>query len=212
MWIKVTIEKRKEIEILYDISIESEERIVQQHREIDALNAKFTDFKVFKSIESDILNNGDLDYSDAILKTFDFVVASVHSNLKMDKEKAHKRLIKAIENPYTHILGHVTTRLLLAREGFPIDHKYIIDACADNGVCIELNANPYRLDIDWQWVPYCQKKGVLIAINPDAHNKEGIFDMKYGVFAARKGLLTKEMTLNAKNLVEFQQWVDNRSS
>lgn len=188
----------------------NESEIIQQHREIDSLNQSMAPFKTFKSIEADILNNGDLDYDDATLSSFDFVIASVHSNLKMDKEKAHSRLIKAIENPHTRILGHLTTRLLLAREGYPVDHNYIIDACADNGVAIELNANPYRLDIDWQWIPYCMRKNVLISINPDAHKKEGIFDMEFGTYAARKGLLTKEMCLNAMPLNDFQKWVDLR--
>jgi DNA polymerase (family 10) len=188
----------------------SEDRIIEQHREIDLLNAKMKGFKTYKSIEADILNNGDLDYDKETLNSFDFVIASVHSNLKMDKEKAHARLIKAIENPHTRILGHLTTRLLLAREGYPVDHNYIIDACAENGVCIELNANPYRLDIDWQWIPYCMRKDVLISINPDAHNKDGIFDMKYGTYAARKGLLTKDMCLNALSLEDFEKWVNNK--
>lgn len=183
----------------------SEERVLAQHKEIDALNATFTGFKILKGIESDILGDGQLDYSEAILKTFDFVVASVHSNLRMSEEKATARLIKAIENPYTSILGHPTGRLLLARPGYPIDHKKVIDACAANGVSIELNAHPYRLDIDWRWIPYCREKGVLIAINPDAHHKDGLKDMQWGLVAARKGRLTKEGCLNARGLPELLQ-------
>jgi len=175
----------------------SEERVLAQHKEIDALNANYTDFKILKGIESDILNDGQLDYEEDLLKTFDFIVASVHSNIRMSEEKATARLIKAIENPYTRILGHPTGRLLLARPGYPIDHKKVIDACAANGVSIELNAHPYRLDIDWRWIPYCREKGVLISINPDAHHRDGLKDMQWGVVAARKGRLTKEGCLNA---------------
>lgn len=180
--------------------------IVAQHTEIDQLNMELAPFKVFKGIECDILSNGDLDYSNDILKSFDFVVASVHSNLRMDEEKAMMRLIKAIENPFTTILGHPTSRLLLSRPGYPIDHKKIIDACAANGVIIELNAHPYRLDIDWRWIPYCMEKEVMISINPDAHEKNGILDMKWGVAAAQKGGLTKEFTFNTKTLSEIESY------
>jgi DNA polymerase (family 10) len=148
-----------------------------------------------------------LDYEEDILKQFDFIVASVHSNLKMDEHTATQRLIKAIENPYTRILGHPTGRLLLMRQGYPINHSKIIDACAANGVCIELNAHPYRLDIDWRYIYEAMEKGVLISINPDAHQKEGLYDMKWGVKSARKGGLIKEMCLNAKSLAEFERWL-----
>ncbi len=176
------------------------DRVEQQQNEIDKLNLTYQNFKILKGIESDILNDGSLDYDEATLKTFDFIVASVHSNLKMNQEKATERLIKAIENPYTNILGHPTGRLLLARQGYPINHKKVIDACAANKVSIELNAHPYRLDIDWRWIPYCLDKGVMISINPDAHHKSGYHDMYYGVCVARKGMLTKEMCLNSLSL------------
>lgn len=179
------------------------EHVLAQQKEIDTLNASYSDFKILKGIESDILNDGSLDYPEEVLKTFDFIVASVHSNLKMNEEKATQRLITAIENPYTSILGHPTGRLLLGRNGYPIDHKKVIDACAANKVHIELNAHPYRLDIDWRWIPYCVEKGVMISINPDAHHKEGFHDMYYGVCAARKGMLTKEQCLNALPLDEL---------
>lgn len=182
------------------------DRIAEQQRETDELNKELAPFKVFKGIESDILNDGSLDYPEEVLKTFDFIVASIHSNLKMDKEKATTRLIKAIENPYTTILGHMTGRLLLSREGYPVDHAKVIDACAANNVVIELNAHPYRLDIDWRWIPYCLDKGVMISINPDAHEREGFRDMHYGVLAARKGGLPKEMCFNALSLQEVEQW------
>jgi DNA polymerase (family 10) len=176
------------------------DRVLQQQREIDKLNESYQNFKILKGIESDILSDGSLDYEEDILKTFDFIVASVHSNLKMSEEKATERLIRAVENPYTSILGHPTGRLLLARQGYPINHKKVIDACAANKVSIELNAHPYRLDIDWRWIPYCLNKGVMVSINPDAHHKEGYHDMYFGVCVARKGMLTKEKCLNSLDL------------
>ena len=114
------------------------------------------------------------------------------------------RLIKAIENPYTTILGHMTGRLLLRREGYPVDHKMIIDACAANNVIIEINANPRRLDIDWRWIPYCMEKGVMLSINPDAHVKSGLLDTHFGVLTGRKGGLTKDMTFNAQPLEKIE--------
>ena len=174
-----------------------EDRILQQHQEIDQLNIELSPFRIFIGIESDILHDGSLDYDPAVLKQFDFIVASVHSGLKMNEDKATERLLKAIANPYTTILGHPTGRLLLARQGYPIDHKRIIDACAENNVVIELNAHPYRLDLDWRWIQYAIQKNVMISINPDAHKVEGYHDMYYGVCVARKGMLTKSMTFNA---------------
>src|SRR5690606_13420470 len=120
-----------------------------------------------------ILSDGSLDYPDEILSGFDFVVASIHGNLKMDEEKATNRLLKAIENPYTTILGHPSGRLLLSRSGYPVDYRRVIDACAANGVVIEINANPLRLDLDWRWHQYALEKGVLLTINPDAHRTSG---------------------------------------
>lgn len=186
------------------------ERVEQQWREIEALNQSYgSEFRVYKGIESDILIDGSLDYDDDVLKKFDIVIASVHAVLTMDENKANDRLIKAIENPYTKMLGHLTGRLLLGRPGYPIDHKKIIDACAANNVVIELNANPQRLDIDWKWIPYCMEKGVMVTINPDAHSKESIHYINYGIAAARKGGLLKSMCLNSKSLLEFDQWLNN---
>lgn len=192
----------------------SEERIYQQHQEIDQLNERFLTeglaFHIFKGIESDILGDGSLDYDTEILKSFDFVVASVHSNLKMTEEKAMQRLIRAIENPYTTIIGHPTGRLLLSRPGYPVDEQKLIDACAANGVVLELNASPYRLDADWRWIPYALEKGVRISINPDAHHIEGYQDMHYGVSVARKGGLTRQMTFNTLTQSEMQAYLTQR--
>lgn len=183
----------------------NEQRVYAQHQQINELNQKLAPFKIFKGIESDILYDGSLDYSEEILKTFDFVVASVHSQLKMTEEKATARLITAIENPYTTILGHPTGRLLLSRKGYDIDYKKVIDACAANNVVIEINANPLRLDLDWRWHRYALEKGVLLSINPDAHRKEGFLDMRYGVMVARKGGLTAEKCLNAFSLEQITE-------
>ena len=188
----------------------NEQQVYAQQQQIDQLNQKLAPFKIFKGIESDILNDGSLDYSNDILKTFDFVVASVHSNLKMDKDKATTRLLKAIENPFTTILGHPTGRLLLSRKGYDIDYKKVIDACAANKVVIEINANPLRLDLDWRWHRYALEKGVLLSINPDAHRTEGFHDMKFGVLVARKGGLTPDKCLNAFSLSEITSYFNNK--
>jgi DNA polymerase (family 10) len=188
----------------------SEERIKQQHQEIDELNRKLAPFVIFKSIECDILNDGALDYTDNILSTFDMVIASVHSNLKMTEEKAMMRLLRAIENPYTTILGHMTGRLLLSRPGYPVNHKTIIDACAANHVAIELNAHPRRLDMDWRWIGYALEKGVMISIDPDAHSTEGYADTRYGVLAAQKAILTPDRNLSSFTLQQFQDYLAAR--
>ncbi|MEY4543296.1 MAG: hypothetical protein RL411_1373 [Bacteroidota bacterium] len=186
------------------------ERVLQQFEEIDTLNQQLWPFKIFKGIESDILGNGDLDYEPEILRQFDMVVASVHSNLNMTQDKAMDRLLRAIENPYTTILGHPTGRLLLMREGYPIDHHKVIDACAANGVALELNAHPYRLDIDWRYIDYAMEKGVMVSVNPDAHEKRGYLDMHFGVLSGQKGGLQTSQTLNALNLVEFEAYLAKR--
>lgn len=188
----------------------NEDRIKEQHNQIDELNAKLAPFKIFKSIESDILNDGSLDYSDSILSTFDMVIASVHSNLKMPEDKAMQRLLKAIENPYTTILGHMTGRLLLSRKGYPIDHKKIIDACAANNVVIELNAHPSRLDMDWRYIDYALEKNVLISIDPDAHTIEGFNDIRYGVLVAQKAMLTKENNLSSFGIMELEAFLKKK--
>ena len=186
------------------------DRIREQHFYIDELNTKLAPFKIFKSIESDILNDGSLDYSNEILSTFDLVIASIHSNLKMSEEKAMLRLLNAIENPYTTILGHMTGRLLLSRKGYPVDHRRVIDACAANQVVIELNAHPSRLDIDWCHIEYALEKNVLISIDPDAHAPEGFDDIRYGVMVAQKAMLSKECNLSSFGLQELETYLLKR--
>ena len=186
----------------------SPETIAVQHIEIDALNTKLAPFKIFKSIEADILNEGQLDYNNKVLNTFDLVIASVHSNLKMSEEKAMNRVMNAIKNPFTTILGHPTGRLLLSRKGYPIDHKQIIDACAEHQVVVEINAHPRRLDLDWRWIEYAMERGVLLSIDPDAHAVAGYHDVYYGVKVAQKGGLTAKSNLSSYSLQQFEMFLE----
>ena len=183
------------------------DRILLQHAEIDMLNEKLAPFRIFKSIEADILHDGSLDYNAEVLSSFDLVIASVHSNLKMSEEKAMQRLLAAVQNPFTTILGHPTGRLLLSREGYPVDHKMLIDACVEHHVVIEINAHPRRLDLDWSWIPYALDKGAMLSVDPDAHSIKGMDLVKYGVYAAQKGGLTKERNLSSMGLAEFEQFI-----
>lgn len=181
------------------------DKVAAQHQEIDRLNLLLAPFKIFKSIESDILGDGSLDYSNQVLATFDMVIASVHSNLKMTEEKAMERVLTAIRNPYTTVLGHPTGRLLLSRKGYPLDHKLVIDTCAAHNVAIEINAHPKRLDIDWRWVRYAMNQGVLLSINPDAHSIDGYKDTYYGVMVAQKGCLSAARNLSSFSLAQLEE-------
>lgn len=188
----------------------NEERVRQQQEEIDQLNAKLSGFRILKSIECDILADGRLDFSDEVLATFDLVIASVHSKLNMTEAEATERILRAIRNPYVTILGHLTGRLLLEREGYPLNHRAVIDAAAELGVCIEINANPRRLDLDWRFCKYALEKGVMLAVNPDAHRVSGFGDMEYGLGAARKGWLAKENVLNTRPAEEVLAFARKR--
>ena len=190
----------------------SADRVREQWAEIDALNLELEDFTILKGTECDILSDGSLDYDDDLLAGFDLVIASVHSNLNMDRERATERLLRAIENPYTNILGHPTGRLLLSREGYPVDHAAILDACARHSVAVELNANPYRLDLDWSWIPYAMERGVPVSINPDAHSVGGIADVRWGVAAARKGGLTSAACLNKSSVAQILSWAGKKAN
>lgn len=188
----------------------TEERVLAQHKHIDELNQKFAPFKIFKSIESDILNDGTLDYGNEILAQFDLVIASIHSNLKMNEEKAMNRLLTATSNPYTTILGHMTGRLLLSRPGYPVNHQQIIEACKKHNVVIEFNAHPRRLDIDWRFIEQATEAGVLISINPDAHSIEGFTDIQYGILAAQKGKLTSKQNVSSFSKAEFEAFIRSK--
>ncbi|RLL83802.1 DNA polymerase/3'-5' exonuclease PolX [Petrotoga sp. Shatin.DS.tank11.9.2.9.3] len=182
-----------------------EEDILRQFDEIDRLNEKYTDIKILKGIESDILKDGSLDYEEDLLKQFDFVIALVHSNFKMSKEEMTERIIKAVKNKYTTILGHLTGRLLLSRDGYDLDVYKVIDACAEYDKIIEINSNPHRLDIDWRYIKYAKEKGVELAICPDAHRVEGLQDVKYGVGIARKGWLEAKDVINTYNIDQMYE-------
>jgi len=183
------------------------ERVLQQHKEIDELNSKGLGIRILKGIESDILPDGSLDYSEDILRQFDLVVASVHSHFKMTKSEMTRRIIYAIMSPYTHILGHPTGRLLLARDSYEVDVKEIIDAAADYGKIIELNANPYRLDLPWEYLMYAKEKGVRISINPDSHDYNSLVDVFYGVKFARKGWLEPKDVVNCLSVDDFMSYI-----
>jgi DNA polymerase (family 10) len=172
------------------------ERVKAQSKEIRELNKTLGGFRVFHGIESDILPDGSLDYPPDVLDLFDFVVASVHQNFRMSESEMTRRIVRAVENPYTTILGHPTGRLLLAREGYPVDLLAVIDAASRSGVAIEINANPHRLDLDWRYLRTAKEKGVKIAICPDSHTVKGMEDFRFGVGIARKGWLTKRDVIN----------------
>jgi DNA polymerase (family 10) len=176
----------------------------RQWAAIDAFNAEHPDFHFFKGIESDILPDGSLDYDEELLAGFDFVVASVHSGFTMSRADMEARIIRAMDNPYTTILGHPTGRLLLARDGYQVDMGRIIEAAAEQRVIIELNASPYRLDIDWRHLLAAKAQGVMIAIDPDAHSAGGLGDLFYGVGIARKGWLEAADVVNTRGVPEIR--------
>ncbi len=184
--------------------------IYRQWEIIDELNESNKNFHIFKGIESDILPDGSLDYDEKILEGFDFVIASIHSNFNLKKDDQMKRILKAIENPYTNMLGHPTGRLLLSRDGYDVDMRTIIDAAAEYNVIIELNASPYRLDIDWRHLRYAKEKGVLISINPDAHSAGGLIEVLYGIGIARKGWQEKKDILNTRTVLEIKDIFKNK--
>lgn len=188
------------------------ERVIEQHKEIDLLNSEDLGIYIFKGIESDILTDGKLDYPDEILALFDIVVASVHSAFKMNKADMTKRIITALENPYTAILGHPTGRLLLARKQYEIDINEVIQAAAANGKVIEINANPYRLDLSFENAAAAAEKGVMLAVNPDAHSVEGLADVEYGIKVARKACLSSKNIINCFDLNEFRKYLIERKT
>ena len=188
------------------------EAIQRQHEEIDALNAKLAPFVIFKGIESDILADGSLDYPDEVLSTFDFVIASIHSQLTMGEAEMTARLVRAASNPYTTILGHPSGRLLLRREAYAFNVTKVVAAAAAAGVCIEINANPRRLDLDWRFVRTAATSSMLFPVCPDAHSSEEIDYVRYGIGIARKGGLGKEQVLNTLNVQEIAAYFAKRKN
>ena len=177
--------------------------VKRQRREIDALNEELGDFVILAGIESDILADGSLDYSEDILADFDFVIASVHSHFRQSQADMTRRIQRAMENRYVTMLGHPTGRILLARPGYDVDLGAVITAAARTGTIIEINANPYRLDLDWRYCREAADQGVLLAINPDAHSLAELDHMDYGVAMARKGGLTRDDVINTRPLAEM---------
>jgi DNA polymerase (family 10) len=183
------------------------EAVRRQHKAIDTMNRKDPAFRIFKGIEADILPNGRLDYDDATLDTFDFVIAAIHSHFGMSEEEMTARILKALENRHTTILAHPTGRLLLAREPYALDLERIIDVAASRGKVIELNANPHRLDLDWRHCKYAKRQGTRIALNTDAHHAEGLEDIRYGLNIARKGWLEARDIINCMTLGEIKEFL-----
>ena len=177
----------------------SRDRVQAQHDEIDALNASRTDVRVLKGIEADILADGSLDYGDALLDRFDYVIGSVHSRFSMDRAAMTARVLRALDSGYLTILGHPTGRLLLEREGYPLDVEAVLEKAAAVGAALELNADPHRLDLDWRHLPAARALGVPIAIGPDAHSTRGLDHMATGIGIARKGGLAAGDVLNARS-------------
>jgi DNA polymerase (family X) len=183
------------------------ERVKAQWLEIDAINARLSDFRVFKGIEVDILPDGNLDYDDDLLSGFDFVIASVHSRFKMSEAEMTQRILKAVRHPRVTMIGHLTGRILLAREGYPVNVPAILEACAETGTVMELNAHPSRLDLDWRYGSLARQSGVKLAISPDAHSCEGLDVVNYGVGIARKGGWRRDEVINTKSLSEISDWL-----
>ncbi len=183
----------------------SEEKVRHQLKEIEKLNKSLNNFRLLKGTEVDILPDGSLDWNNEILERMDFVIAAIHSKFKMTEVESTKRTIKAIKNKYVTILGHPTGRLLLQRDGYPINMIEVINAAEDYGKMIEINAHPQRLDLDWRLCKYAKEKGIKICINPDAHNVDGLNDVFYGIGIARKGWLEKSDIVNTLGLKELSK-------
>lgn len=186
------------------------DRVREQWDEIDGLNRELAPFRILKGTEVDILADGKLDFEDELLAGFDYVVASIHSKFQMTEEEATDRLCHALENPHVDILGHMTGRLLLQRKGYPVDHERVIQCASEQGKAIELNCNPYRLDIDWRWLARCEELGVPVPINPDAHSLSELNYVCYGVQVAAKGPLTTANCPNTWTADELLAWCQTR--
>jgi DNA polymerase (family 10) len=189
----------------------SVEQIEKQQREADRLDKTFgKDFRILRGIESDILADGSLDYPDEVLNRFDFVVASIHGRFKLDPKAQTQRLLRAIGNPYTTIIGHMTGRQLQRRPGYELDIEKVLRACAKNDVAVEINAHPWRLDLDWRWHQAALDFGCMMSINPDAHSIPELDHMHWGVEMARKGGVPANRVLNSMPLAEITRYLRHR--
>jgi DNA polymerase (family 10) len=185
-----------------------EARLAGQMEQIRTLNEDFDDFRIFTGSEVDILKDGSLDFDDGLLAELDYCVASVHLAGSLDERAMTKRIIRAMENPHVTMLGHMTGRLLLRREPYPVSHEMIIDCAAETGTVIELNCSSMRMDMDWRWWHRARDKGVRCSINPDAHHVRNFQNLHFGVRLARKGWLRKEDVVNCLGLPEIEAWLD----
>ncbi len=191
----------------------NEEDLRRQHEEIDLLNKEYAGrLHILKGIECDILRDGALDFADDVLATLDFVVASIHSLFNLSLEEQTQRMLRAISNRYVDIIGHPTGRILLGREGYALDLDVVIDAAAEHGVCIEINAHPSRLDLDWRYLHRARDKGIKIPIDPDAHVISGLDDMRFGIGIARKGWLRTSDVLNTMTTDDLLDFFGSRRS
>jgi DNA polymerase (family 10) len=189
----------------------SMDEIAEQQADTERLNKTYGGkFRIFKGIESDILPDGSLDYPDDILQSFDFIVASVHGQFRKDRKEQTERILRAVTNPFVTILGHMTGRQLLRRPGYEIDIETILRACAKHHVAVEINANPWRLDLDWRWHERALDLGCMMSINPDAHSISEIELTHWGVEMARKGGVPPERVLNAMDLSAVSKWLKQR--
>jgi len=189
-----------------------DENIGSYLEEIDNINRQNTDFKVFKGIESDILPDGSLDYDEGILEKFDFVIIAIHSNFNMSEKQMTGRIIRGMQNRHSTILAHPTGRLLLSRDPYNVNITQIIDAASELDVALEINASPFRLDLDWQYCKYAKEKKVKMFINPDAHSIEGLYDYKYGVNVARKGWLEKSDIVNCLDASDMADYLEAKKA
>ncbi len=187
----------------------SPDEIRKQWDEIDQLQDEVPEVRLFKGIESDIRSDGSLDYSDEILAGFDFVIASVHQQFQLSREKQTERLVRAVSDEHTTMLGHPTGRLLLEREGFDVDMERVIEAAAEHDTVIEINANPRRLDLDWRQAPKAREHGVLTSINPDAHSTSGLDHMRWGAGIARKGWWTSDEVINTWPVTRVEEFLSD---
>ncbi len=186
-----------------------EDRVLEQKKKIKELQKKVS-IKIFHGIESDILQDGSLDYSKEFLKEFDFVVASIHSRFNLSKDQTTERILKALENQYTTMWGHPTGRLLLGRKPIEFDLSKVLKKAAEKNVVIELNANPQRLDMDWRWGDLIEEHKISVCINPDAHSCEGIKDTLYGEWMAEKAMIPATQILNLKSVEEVEKYLWQR--
>ena len=190
----------------------NEARLRQQHAEIARLEQDVAPMRVFRGTEADILNDGTMDYGDAILSRFDFVIASIHSNFKMPQDEMTERMLRALDDPHVTFIGHLTGRKLLAREGYSVEYDRIFEKAGQRGVMIEINGNPNRLDVDWRHIQRALDRGVVLSIHPDAHSTGEYNALITGTWVARKAGLTKNEIFNARPVEEVEEWLETRKA